>query len=395
MVDAEARTARRILILIPSLRSAGGTERVVLNLSRLLAGMGHTVKTATFDAPEDKPHFAFDPPPMALGPLPALPFALRPLTYLLEALRLRKAKRAFRPDLTISNLWRADLISQLAGGADRKLAVAHINVVGNPTNRMMVRLRPLVAWLYRRFDRVVAVSPPLAEELRGLYRLGPGRALAIDNFTDPPPAQPALADDGLARLVWCGRLVPEKNLGGFLPVWAQFCRGRTGVQLVVLGDGPLRAALEAQAAELGLRTGSDPGDPNAQVVFAGVVSRPADYMIGSKALVLSSEAEGMPMVLLEAIALGTPVLASDCPAGGVRAVLSEDGAEATGFGALLPIPRAAEPASLAAWLPWLARAVDDPATQQDWHRAALLRAEKYSSRTARQAWHTAIEGALG
>jgi glycosyltransferase involved in cell wall biosynthesis len=383
----------RILLLIPSMRGAGGTERVVHNLAALLSGLGHEVAVATFDAPGDPVHFQPTAQLFPLGPTPRLPLPLRPFAYFIEARRLASLKRHFRADLTISNLWRADLISQLSGGADRKIAVAHINVVGNPTNRMMLRLRPLVASIYRRFARVVAVSRPLAAELADLYRLAPGQALAIDNFSDPPPATPCLPDDGVRRLLWCGRLVPEKNLAGLLDAWAAFCKERSQVQLVVLGDGPLRAKLTCQAAAHELRYGTEP-DAATQVVFAGVVARPADYMVSARALLLSSEAEGMPMVLLEAIALGMPVIASDCPAGGVCAVLSDDGSAETGFGALLPIPRVGDIASQQAWLPWLARAVDDDGLLADWRRAALKRAERFSSATAAARWQAAIAEAL-
>lgn len=390
---AGERDALRILLLVPSMRGAGGTERVVHNLAALLAGLGHDVAVATFDASGDPCHFKGDYPVHALGPVPRQPLPLRPFEYVAEARRLRALKRHFRPDLTISNLWRADLVSQLAGGGERKIAVAHINVVGNPTNRMMLRLRPLVASIYRRFARVVTVSPPLAEELGELYRLAPGQALAIDNFSDPPAATSCLPQDGMRRLLWCGRLVPEKNLAGLLDAWAAFCTGRERVQLVVLGDGPLRVQLEAQVAALGLSLGTV-HDASSQVVFAGVVPRPADYMVSARALLLSSESEGMPMVLLEAIALGMPVIASDCPAGGVRAVLSDSGAEETGFGALLPIPRTGNAASQHAWLPWLARAVDDDTLLAEWHQAALRRAEKFSSKTAATRWQAAIAEAL-
>jgi glycosyltransferase involved in cell wall biosynthesis len=382
------------LLLVPSLQSAGGTERVVANLAALLGQLGHDVAIATFDGPGDPQHIETAAELIALGPLRRLPLPLRPFEYLGAARALAIAKQEFRPDLTISNLWRADLISQLAGGVDRKMAVAHINVVGNSTNRIMLRLLPLVAWVYRRFARVVTVSPPLADELRALYRLAPGQTLAIDNFSDAPTAVPCLPDDGLRRLLWCGRLVPEKNLAGLLEAWAKLCAGRERVQLVVLGDGPLRAALEQQAIALGLSAGTDPFDRSLQVVFAGVVARPADYMVSARSLVLSSEAEGMPMVLLEALALGLPVIASDCPAGGVRAVLGEDAEEATGFGALLPIPQVGDPASQAAWLPWLMRAIESDDEFAQWRVAALRRAENFSSKTAAARWQAAIAEAL-
>lgn len=386
--------SRRILMFLPSLRGAGGTERLVCNLAQLLTGLGHDVALACFDEPGAPRHFGSTLTCFQLGQAKRLPLVLRAVEYLSQAKQLRALKRRFKPDLVISNLWRADLISWLSGGADPKVAIAHINVAGNATNRAMLRFLPFVSAVYRRFERVVAVSPILAGELGALYRLKPGQIVAIDNFSDPPEAAPCLPDDGIKRLLWCGRLVPEKNLAGFLEVWAQFRSNRENVQLLVLGDGPLRAELQAQATGLGLKIGATADDHTANIVFAGVVPRPADYMVSSRALVLSSEAEGMPMVLLEAISLGTPILASDCPAGGVKAVLGEDGRQETGFGALLPIPRVGDPTSQAPWLPWLARAVDDEKAVAKWRESALMRAERYSSKSAASSWAKLLEGVL-
>ena len=98
-------------------------------------------------------------------------------------------------------------------------------------------------------------------------------------------------------------------------------------------------------------------DPEAQVVFTGMVAEPAGYMASARALALSSIDEGLPMVVLEALSLGLPVLAADCPAGGVRAALVGGGAfdparaeaEPTSSGLLLPVPRADSQDSLALW----------------------------------------------
>ena len=312
----------RVLLLVPSMRPAGGTERVVHNLSVLLDTAGYSVAIASFDDEGDQWHFRGAGKRFALGSVGRMPLPLRWLEYARQARKLARLKRSLQPDLTISNLWRADLISLLSGGTDRKIAIAHINVVGNPTNRLMVRMRPLVGAIYRRFAKVVAVSAPLAKELGELYRLRPDQCAAIDNFSEMPPATPALADDGISRAVWCGRLVPEKNLAGMIEVWSDFCRKHQNVQLVVIGDGPLRAELEAKARDFGLRIALSVDDAAAQIVFAGMVARPADIMVCSRVLLLSSLAEGMPMILLEALALGLPVIAADCPSGGVRSALS-------------------------------------------------------------------------
>ena len=190
----------------------------------------------------------------------------------------------------------------------------------------MVSFRPLVAAIYRKFDRVIAVSEPLARELKALYRLPSRRITHIENFVERQEPTPRLPSDGVRRFVWCGRLVTEKNVEGLLHAWRDFVQqDPNGVQLVVLGDGALRDTLIALAGDLGLRVGRTVEDGEAQVVFTGRVSDPAAYMTGASALVLTSRAEGLPMALLEALSLGVPVLASDCESGGVRSALVGEG----------------------------------------------------------------------
>jgi glycosyltransferase involved in cell wall biosynthesis len=386
--------ARRILLLVPSMRLAGGCERVVDNLSKLLAKDGHSLAIASFDHSVDEWHFKGEGRRIALGQGRRLPLALRWIEYWMQARKLTRIKHEFRPDVTISNLWRADLISLLSGGRDRKIALAHINVVGNRTNHLMVRMRALVGAVYRRFDRVVAVSQPLASELAGLYRLATEKCIAIENFTEVSAAIPCLPNDGIRRAVWCGRLVPEKNLSGLLEIWSVLSERLAQIQLVVIGDGPLRSEMEAKARQLGLRLGSDLADPGLQVAFVGTVPSPADYQVSGRCFLLSSQAEGLPMVLLEALALGVPVIAADCPPGGVRAALSDTGAETTGLGALLPVPMPGDDASQNAWLPWLVTAMTDDAAIARWRKAALARSERFSAARASTQWQAVIAQVL-
>lgn len=390
---------QRVLLIIPSMAGVGGTERVVDSLSKLLGtGPERSVFQATFDAPTVSRHFDSETPFHPLGPIPRLPLPLRPAAYAIAAWRLNRLKKRLGIDVTISNLWGADLISALSGGRDRKIALCHINIVGNASNRLMVRLRPLVAAVYQRFDRVIAVSETLSKELKTLYLLPSQRIGHIDNFVDRPDAVASFPADGVQRFVWCGRFSPEKNVEGLLCAWAGFATGRQGVQLVLLGDGPLRGSLQQQATALGLRLGVTADDTGAQLVFAGKVSNPASCMLGARALLLSSHAEGLPMVVLEALSLGVPVLASDCQAGGVRTALQgygdcnpdRENAEFTPAGALLPVPLATMPATLTVWSEALTRASQDAGQCAQWQLGALERATHFCSAAARSRWLQAI-----
>ena len=371
-------------------------ERVALSLSRLLSAPDREVALATFDGCA-RTALESRVPIHSLGPVPELPLPLRPLSYALAARRLSRLKTKLRIDVTISNLWRADLISVLSGGRDRKIALCHINVLGNPTNRMMLRLRPLVAAVYRRCDRAIAVSQPLAREVEALYRLSSGRTSHIENFVDRPNASSCLPSDGRQRFVFCGRLAPEKNVEGLLHAWSDFVGRRSGAQLVIVGDGPLRGGLMRTAIDLGLRVGQAVSD-QAEVVFTGWASNSADYMVGARALLLSSRAEGLPMVVLEALSLGVPVLASDCECGGVRSLLAGEGAckpnrerpEYVAAGALLPTPDAGTPSTLLAWREALMKASRSDDDWNAWRSGALSRASLFTSDAVRNRWLEAV-----
>ncbi|SFR98919.1 glycosyltransferase family 4 protein [Sphingomonas jatrophae] len=324
----------RILLLAPELHGIGGVERLVAGLSRLLA-VTHEVHVASFDAPGTVPGVPLSVPYHALGGGAARPLPLRALTYAGQVRRLRAIERRLRIDVTISNLWRADLISALAGRDVRRVALAHINVVGNPTNRLMLRLRPIVAAAYRRLDRVVGVSAALAAELARLYRLRPERVSAIPNFVSVPPGL-AYAPKQAGRLVWCGRMVPEKSLPALVGIVARLAAAGRAISLDVVGDGPDRAAAERAAA-------AQPG----AIRFHGMLADPLPLIAQAAALALPSHSEGLPMVLLEALALGTPVVAADAGGGGVHHALGARtphdpermAGEAVPAGLLLPIPR--------------------------------------------------------
>jgi glycosyltransferase involved in cell wall biosynthesis len=388
----------RILLLMPSLTGTGGAERMVDGLSRLLSSAGVVTFEASFDSQGAYRRFENTTPFYPLGPLPHLPLPFRALEYLVAARRLRALKQRLRIDATISNLWRSDLISVLSGGFDRKIALCHINIVGNFTNRTMLRLRPLVAAVYRRCDRVVAVNEELSRELATLYALAPDQIGFVDNFVWRPEAEPRLPRDGVKRFVWCGRMTPEKNVAGLLHAWRAFASTERGAQLVLLGDGPQRPELESLAADLGLSAG-ELDDPKAQVVFTGMVAEPAGYMTNARAFTLSSIAEGLPMVVLEALSLGLPVLAADCPAGGVRAALVGGGAfdparaeaEPTSSGWLLPVPRADSQDSLALWRAAFADALHADKHWQAWRDGALTRAERFSPSLALERWLAILE----
>lgn len=163
-----------------------------------------------------------------------------------------------------------------------------------------------------RVDRVVAVTPAVAELARHERGLAPGRVTTIENGVDleawRPEGHPRpglrrewnVADDEIAFGV-VGHLSPVKGHADFLAAAAIVARSQPRARFVLVGDGSLRAELEAQAASLGLRD---------RVLFAGERHDVPAVLAALDVVVLSSHTEGMSNALLEAMAMARPVVAT-------------------------------------------------------------------------------------
>ena len=130
-------------------------------------------------------------------------------------------------------------------------------------------------------------------------------------------------DPNCVNFITIGRLSPEKGHGKLLQAFARLAKRRSDVRLYIVGEGPLRNELIAEATRLRLRD---------KVVFTGQLSNPFPLLAECDCFVLPSDYEGQPMVLLEALALGIPIVATDIPGsrsilGDARALLVENSPE--------------------------------------------------------------------
>lgn len=234
--------------------------------------------------------------------------AIRPL-----AAYLRKE----RPGALLSSLYRANVAAVIAG----KVLVRGVRVVLREANLeeyyighrgwQSVIDNLLGRFAYRTCDCVIAVSRSLRDSLLARKISIPGKIRVIHNPAPHKTEHSKRTRRATPLLVACGRLAPQKDYATLLRAFAKL-RRRMPASLVLLGDGPLRATLESEAAELGIRD---------DVSFAGFVANPHPYFLAASVFVHTAVFEGMPNVLLQALAAGCPIVATSCP-GGVNEVLA-------------------------------------------------------------------------
>jgi glycosyltransferase involved in cell wall biosynthesis len=219
---------------------------------------------------------------------------------------------------------------------------------------------------------VVLPSRTLWRIARQEWRLPEDRLRYVPNGIDlarfaPRRREGAPGEDPVIGTV--AALRNEKNLARLLRAFRLLPEGR-GARLVIVGDGPERAGLERLAAELGL---------GGRVRFTGQVDDPARLYAGFDIFALSSDTEQMPLSVLEAMAAGLPVAATDV--GDVRDMLA---AENTPFVA---------PCDEAALAERMRRLLDDPALRAGIGAANRARAERdFDERAMLRAWRGLLEG---
>lgn len=237
-----------------------------------------------------------------------------------SARALRQYIQAAKPVALVSALPHVNIVAVLATRLCRRRPVVvvtehvHVSIDAKKTRlpliRLAYRLSPLV---YRWADHIVAVSGGAADDLSRHLGIRRDRVRVIYNpvvtraFGEQSsvPNHPWLTNKAAPVIVAMGRLSPEKNFPLLLNAFAALRRQRP-VRLMILGEGDDRGLLEQMVNELDLR---------ADVCMPGFVTDVRGYLRAADLYVLSSQWEALPTALIEAMACGTPVVATNCPSG--------------------------------------------------------------------------------
>ena len=298
-----------IILVIQSLR-AGGAEKNISWLASTLVSEGNTVELLTFE--ESPPFFPLDPK-IRVSSLNSstrgLDGALFVRALFTLLLRLRKTIKTRAPDHVISFMDQANMLTIAACLGSRISTI--VSERTNPERGSISEKPPLLRsflfaarlLLYRRAKKVIVQT----EGARRYFQ-----EKRVPNVTTIPNAvipssEGVPFDPPFKRFILSvGRLVPLKRHDLVIEAFSNIAPTFAELHLVIVGEGPLQESLRTLALEKHLTD---------RIHLIGVSHSPISFMKRAEALVLASDYEGFPGVLCEAMSVGTPVIATDCPYG--------------------------------------------------------------------------------
>ena len=307
-----------VLFLIPSLQG-GGAERVIVSLLRHLDRSKYDLTLAVVDT-HDAVFMDDVPEDVNFIDLHCsrVRYAIPKITHLIW-----KQK----PDVAFSTLGHLNLalaiLQPLLPNGVRLIARESIVVsLLSSTDTLPFWWEWAYRRFYSRFDTVVCQSQDMMDDLIENFGLPAGKTVVINNPVDVARirllaadpmytgiTQEKNTDTRILQLVAAGRFMPQKGFDLIIEAIA-LCKNHR-LRLTLLGDGPMRDELHRLAVEREVAS---------QIHFVGFQRNPYPFFAQADAFVLSSRFEGFPNVVLEALACGTPVIATPAP-GGVREIL--------------------------------------------------------------------------
>lgn len=297
----------RVALILPDL-NGGGAERVALTLAEDLIQHGHEVDIVLTSSGGDL--LPLVPPHATLIQIKAKRFrsALFPLVRYFRT-RKPQAVHAFMWPVTVV----AIVARRLARSKSRLIVSDHTTLSEHSrgSKARLLAIRVTVALLYSAADGRICVSEGAARDISALSGLPRGKFTVIYNPVVPPESLRRNSDFAEAlwpgkgvRILTVGSLKLPKNHAMLLRSFADL--PSSSATLVILGDGPLRNELERLSRELGIFD---------RVRMPGFLIDPWPVYSSADIFVLSSDHEGYPLVLVEAMFAGLTVVSTDCPSG--------------------------------------------------------------------------------
>lgn len=309
----------KLLFVIPSLIN-GGTQQVLVQLANSLDKNRYDILIVLFENIQD--YKELDP---AIDIVCLNKKNIWDIFSLI--VKLRKIMINFKPGVVMSFSHYANIVAALPILLLKKEFKFIVCEHGYPTKYLpdvgLVHLRKcLMNYSYAKADIIIAVSKGIKEVLEKAFKVQSGKIVVIHNpisideiesKSQKEADHPYFKDSSMRVIITAGRLAKEKRYDMLLKAFAILRKRRENTRLIILGKGVMQEGLEELALKLGIEKYVD---------FVGFQPNPFAWISKADIFVLSSDHEGFPMVLLEAMACGTPVISTDCTSGPAEIITS-------------------------------------------------------------------------
>ena len=368
------------LVLFLSAMGYGGLGRIMSDVScRLPESVNQTIVLL-----QDRVMYPYRGRLRILGEDCLKPLPVKGLRLFLNVLKFRKMLREVKPDAVLCFNHDARAINFLAkmslpwmryGTTIAALGVATQYEKYFPGSRNRLH-RLLIFMFFRHADRVIAITEGVKSDLVAGFRVDPKKIKviygAVDFHKSAERASEAVDHPWFSQdvpiIVLSGRLVFEKNQSDLLKAFA-IARKQKRCRLALIGDGPEQSALNALAQTL---------DISKDVLFLGYQENPFKFVARSSVFAFPSLFEAQGLVLTEAMAVGCPIVAYDCPVGpremlapGTSGPVCGDNIEEAAYGLLVPT------GNVEVFAKAILRLLDNSQLRDKYSRLGIERARQY------------------
>ncbi len=308
---------KKILFIIPSLARGGGAERVASELSKRLSRK-YELCALTFTNVND--FYSFDGDVYSLSENYSFPEKY--IHFLKRTIKIYKIITYISPDLIISFMEIANTFSILTKVVFQLKIPLIISVHCNPEivyQQDMKYFKILIRLFYplKVVYKIITISYEVSTILVSRFNLAQDKIITIHNGIDIKQIshlkekrldkyQNIFNDNNLLKYITIGRLEELKGHASLIEAFYDVKKKIPNSKLIIIGEGSLKRLLKEQIEKLQL---------NNDVILTGYIKNPFKYISKADIFVLSSYYEGLPMVLLEALACELPIISTDCPTG--------------------------------------------------------------------------------
>ena len=311
----------RIVFILPALLG-GGAERVCINFAKMIdADKYERVLLLLTESNERR----FQVPEGLFDRLDTFPHQ----RTLHSVFSLRKYLKQNSPDIVFSTLIRSHVALYLAmmfAGIKTKTVLRSPNLPSSYLNSDDLNWvsRLVLSSAYKNADKVIAQTHEMKGELHALHQVPAERINVLRNPIDKSEIvrlskEPSPLPEESFNIVSIGRITPQKGLDFLVESFPAVLAKRPNALLHIVGEDVigLKASLETQAERLCVRS---------RIIFHGFKNNPYPYIANASVVVLASRWEGFPNVLLEAYALGVPIVTTNCAQGLTELIQTSVGA---------------------------------------------------------------------